>query len=203
MVVYFLGFFYGEKVLKLPLTRRLLTRQREAQIKGYFHRHGFKILVSGRFVPGFRTAAYLTAGILKLPPVKLLLTDLVAASLSTFLMFSLGYLFAYQIQKGLREVQLWLTVGVAVGFCGLAALCATTERKRARASRSAHRFWTRTTMRYRSAICRRSSTCQKWRLQWPKFPQLAGMILLPQRPRNRGRAIRASPRRERSGQDRS
>ena len=70
LVVYFLGFFYGEKVLSLPLTRRLLTRQREAQIKGYFHRHGFKILVSGRFVPGFRTAAYLTAGILKLPTLE-------------------------------------------------------------------------------------------------------------------------------------
>ena len=70
LVVYFLGFFYGEKVLSLPLTRRLLTRQREEQIKGYFHRHGFKILVSGRFVPGFRTAAYLTAGILKLPTAQ-------------------------------------------------------------------------------------------------------------------------------------
>ena len=61
------GYCYGEKVLRFPLTRRFLTRQSEAQIKGYFHRHGFKILVSGRFVPGFRTAAYLTAGILKLP----------------------------------------------------------------------------------------------------------------------------------------
>ncbi len=114
MLVYLLGFFYGEKVLSLPLTRRLLTRQREAQIKGYFHRHGFKILVSGRFVPGFRTAAYLTAGILKLPPAKLLLTDLVAASLSTLLMFGLGYAFAYQIQNGIREVQQWVTVLVAL-----------------------------------------------------------------------------------------
>jgi membrane protein DedA with SNARE-associated domain len=115
MVVYSLGFFYGEKVLSLRLTRRLLTRQREAQIKGYFHRHGFKILVSGRFVPGFRTAAYLTAGILKLPPLKLLLTDMVAASMSTALMFGLGYAFAYQIQNGIREVQQWLTVLVALG----------------------------------------------------------------------------------------
>jgi membrane protein DedA with SNARE-associated domain len=115
LVVYFLGFFYGEKVLSLRLTRRLLTRQREAQIKGYFHRHGFKILVSGRFVPGFRTAAYLTAGILKLPTLKLLLTDLVAASLTTFLMFGLGYAFANQIQSGIREVQQWVTVIVAVG----------------------------------------------------------------------------------------
>jgi membrane protein DedA with SNARE-associated domain len=115
LVVYLLGYFYGEKVLSLPITRRLLTRQREAQIKGYFHRHGFKILVSGRFVPGFRTAAYLTAGILKLPMVQLVLTDLVAASLSTCIMFGMGYAFAHQIQKGIREVQQLLTVGAATG----------------------------------------------------------------------------------------
>jgi hypothetical protein len=103
-------------VLGLPLTRRLLTRQRERQIKGYFHRHGFKILVSGRLVPGFRTAAYLTAGILKLPPLRLILTDLVAASLSTMVFFGLAYAFAYQIQQGIREVQQWALVGLAVAI---------------------------------------------------------------------------------------
>lgn len=115
-VVYFLGYFHGEKVLSLPVTRRLLTRAREAQIKGYFHRHGFKILVLGRFAVGFRTAAYLTAGILKLPPLKLFLTDLVAALLSTSLMFGLGYVFANQIQSGIREVQQWFTAGLGVSI---------------------------------------------------------------------------------------
>jgi membrane protein DedA with SNARE-associated domain len=115
-VVYLLGYIYGEKVLSLPLTRRLLTRAREVQLKGYFHRHGFKILVLGRFAVGFRTAAYLTAGILKLPPVKLFLTDLVAASLSTFLMFGLGYVFAHQIQNGIREAQQWMTVAIGLGL---------------------------------------------------------------------------------------
>jgi membrane protein DedA with SNARE-associated domain len=115
-VVYFLGYHYGEKVLSLPLTRRLLTRAREAQIKGYFHRHGFKILVLGRFAVGFRTAAYLTAGILKLPPLKLLLTDLVAASLSTCLMFGLGFIFAHQIQSGIREMQGWFTMALGASL---------------------------------------------------------------------------------------
>jgi hypothetical protein len=98
------------------LTRRLLTRAREAQIKGYFHRHGFKILVLGRFAVGFRTAAYLTAGILKLPPLKLFLIDLVAASLSTFLMFGLGFIFAHQIQSGIREMQQWFTLALGAGL---------------------------------------------------------------------------------------
>jgi membrane protein DedA with SNARE-associated domain len=117
-IVYFLGYYFGERVLSLRFTRRLLTRAREAQIKGYFHRHGFKILVLGRFAVGFRTAAYLTAGILKLPPLKLLLTDLVAALLSTSLMFLLGYLFAHQIERGIHDFQQWAAVCVAAGIAG-------------------------------------------------------------------------------------
>ena len=113
-VVYFLGYYHGEKVLSLPLTRRLLTRARETQIKGYFHRHGFKILVLGRFAPGFRTAAYLTAGILQLPPLKLLLTDFVAASLSTAIMFGGGFYFANQIQSGMHQIQRLALITVAL-----------------------------------------------------------------------------------------
>ena len=130
-VVYFLGYYHGEKVLSLPVTRRLLTRAREAQIKGYFHRHGFKILVFGRFAVGFRTAAYLTAGILKLPPLKLFLTDLVAASLSTLLMFGLGYAFAQQIQSGIKEVQQVLTVTLAASIALLLAYRYYKGRQRA------------------------------------------------------------------------
>ncbi len=113
-VVYFLGFFYGEKVLSLPLTRKFLTRERESQIKGYFHRHGVKILILGRFAVGFRTAAYLTAGILRLPTLKLFLTDLFAASISTFLMFGLGYAFASQVEEGFRELKHYITPAIAL-----------------------------------------------------------------------------------------
>ncbi len=115
-VVYFLGYFYGEKVMSLRLTRKFLTRAREAQIKGYFHRHGFKILILGRFAVGFRTAAYLTAGILKLPALKLFLTDLFAASLSTCLMFGLGYVFAHQIETSFDQYKHWLTAIVALAL---------------------------------------------------------------------------------------
>ncbi len=109
-VVYFLGYYYGEKVLSFRLTRKFLTRPREEQIKGYFHRHGVKILIVGRFAVGFRTAAYLTAGILRLPALRLLLADLFAASLSTLLMFGLGYLFADRVEAGFRELKHYLVV---------------------------------------------------------------------------------------------
>ncbi len=117
-VVYFLGYFYGEKVLSLPLTRAFLTRARETQIKGYFHRHGIKIMIVGRFVPGFRTAAYLTAGILRLPALRLLVTDLCAASLSTNLVFWLSYAFARQVEVGFREAKHYITPIVGLALVG-------------------------------------------------------------------------------------
>ncbi len=120
-VVYFLGYFYGERVMNLSLARKFLTVERETQMKGYFHRHGIKILILGRFAVGFRTAAYLTAGILRIPPLKLLLTDLIAVALSTPLMFGLGYVFAHQIERGIHEAQRFLTV-IIVGGCVIFAL---------------------------------------------------------------------------------
>lgn len=113
-VVYFLGYRYGERVLSFRLTRKFLTRAREEQLKGYFHRHGFKILIVGRFAVGFRTAAYLTAGILRLPAFNLLMIDLLAASLSTTLMFGLGYVFAHQIEAVWKGAQHWIVAIAAV-----------------------------------------------------------------------------------------
>lgn len=104
-IVYVIGYVQGERVLNFGPTRKLISRERQAQIKGYFERHGFKILLLGRFAVGFRTAAYLTAGMLRLPPLKLLLTDLVAALLSTSLIFGMGYLFAQQIEWLVQTAQ--------------------------------------------------------------------------------------------------
>ncbi len=120
-VVYFIGYFYGEKVLSFRMTRKFLTKARETQIKGYFRRHGIKILILGRFAVGFRTAAYLTAGILKLPAFNLFITDLCAATFSTTLMFGIGYLFAFQIEKATEQIRHWqgmITWGIALAIAG-------------------------------------------------------------------------------------
>lgn len=119
-VVYLLGAIYGERVLSLPLTRRFLTRQREAQIKGYFHRHGIKILILGRFTVGFRTAAYLTAGILRLPVLRLFLADLGAATFSTLLMFALGYYGKDLIALALQRARPYL-IAAAIAVAGFVA----------------------------------------------------------------------------------
>jgi membrane protein DedA with SNARE-associated domain len=130
-LVYYLGYFYGEKVLSLRLTRSFLTRSREAQIKGYFHRHGIKILIVGRFAVGFRTAAYLTAGILRLPALRLLGADMIAATLSTTLMFAGGYWFADWIEKGIKEAQHFIVITLVASVAGVILYRYIKARRRA------------------------------------------------------------------------
>jgi membrane protein DedA with SNARE-associated domain len=130
-LVYYLGYFYGEKVLSLRLTRSFLTRSREAQIKGDFHRHGIKILIVGRFAVGFRTAAYLTAGILRLPALRLLGADMIAATLSTTLMFAGGYWFADWIEKGIKEAQHFIVITLVASVAGVILYRYIKARRRA------------------------------------------------------------------------
>jgi len=50
--------------------------------------------------------------------LKLFLTDLCAASVSTFLMFGLGYAFASKVEEGFQEAKHYLTPAVALGVGG-------------------------------------------------------------------------------------
>ncbi len=118
-VVYALGYFQGERVLSFPITRRFLSREREAQIKGYFHRHGIRILITGRFVPGFRTAAYLCGILRDRPPMQAsFLADLCAATMSTLLMFGLGYFFTQWIETRWKQAQGYAIVAAGLGVVG-------------------------------------------------------------------------------------
>jgi membrane protein DedA with SNARE-associated domain len=114
-VVYGLGYWHGERVLNLPLTRRWISREREARFAGLIHRHGLKVLVACRFAPGVRSAAYLTAGILRLPPLRMLGFDLVAASLTTGLFFATGFFFSGQIQAVVSTLQRYAGLTIVAG----------------------------------------------------------------------------------------
>lgn len=118
-VVFGLGYWHGPRVLNLRLMHQVLSRPRLAQIEGYFARHGTKILVLSRFAPGFRTAAYLSAGILRMPPLRLLGADLVAAGLSTSLLFSLGYYYSHYIESTLAGMRRYGLVLAAASILGV------------------------------------------------------------------------------------
>jgi membrane protein DedA with SNARE-associated domain len=122
VILYWAGHHWGERVLSWRPVRWVLSPERERRLKAAYCRHAVKTIVIARHVIGLRAAAFLTAGIARVPFWKFLAVDTAAALLGLPLSFGLAYFFTDQIEAILADVhraERWamlgaLLVGVAV-----------------------------------------------------------------------------------------
>jgi len=120
--LYWLGHHWGEHILDWRVSRLVLTAERETVVKAAYHRHGIKIVFSARFVAGFRAAAFLTAGIVRIPFWKFLLVDGTAAVVGVPLGFGVAYLFTDQLPAILRGVHRFERIAILAGMVLLAVV---------------------------------------------------------------------------------
>jgi membrane protein DedA with SNARE-associated domain len=111
ILLYVLGRHFGRRILNWPTARRILTPEREARVMHAYHKHGLKFVVMARLVMGLRAAAFLTAGLVRVPFPRFLLVDVAAVLLSVPISFGVAYLVADSVAVALarvRELQLWI-----------------------------------------------------------------------------------------------
>jgi glycerol-3-phosphate O-acyltransferase / dihydroxyacetone phosphate acyltransferase len=121
MVLYWVGRYWGERVLHWRLVRLVLSPAREHWLNAAYRRHALKTVVTARHVIGLRAAAFLTAGNARVPFWKFLVADAGAALFGVPLAFGLAYFFTDQIEAIMADVhraERWL------GLAGLLALAA-------------------------------------------------------------------------------
>ncbi|HEV8643172.1 MAG TPA: DedA family protein [Methylomirabilota bacterium] len=133
VVLYWVGHHWGEVVLDWRVVRRVLSREREERLKAAYHRHGVKIVFTARHVLGLRAAAFLTAGIAKIPFWKFLAVDAGAALVGVPVGFGIAFLFADQLARVMADVrrfERWLVLCALVGLAaGLAVLAYRQSRR--------------------------------------------------------------------------
>jgi membrane protein DedA with SNARE-associated domain len=86
-----------------------------------YHRHGLKFVLMARLVMGLRAAAFLTAGLVRVPFPRFLLVDVAAVLVSVPLAFGLAYAVADSIAVALvrvHEMQLWIGGAVLLVAAG-------------------------------------------------------------------------------------
>ncbi|HEY7204191.1 MAG TPA: DedA family protein [Methylomirabilota bacterium] len=136
VILYWAGYHWGEQVLSWRPVRWVLTRERERRLKAAYCRHAVKTIVIARHVVGLRAAAFLTAGISRVPFWKFLATDAVAALAGLPLSFGLAYFFTDQIEAvvtDVHRVERWTMLGVLVVGIVAAALAVRRWTQRAEA----------------------------------------------------------------------
>lgn len=121
MLLYWFGRHFGRRILRWSTVRRVLTPTREARIMEAYRRHGLKFLVAARLVMGIRSAAFLTAGLVRVPFLWFFLVDLVAVLVSVPLTFGVAYAVADSVAVAVarvRELQLWIAGAVLLIAAG-------------------------------------------------------------------------------------
>jgi membrane protein DedA with SNARE-associated domain len=123
-MIFYFGRRLGSKVGQKPggFFARIVTPAKRARVEGLFQKHGEKIIMLARFLPGVRAVTYFTAGSVGMRYSHFVFFDSVAALLSApgfvYLGFRFGgeleYLLA-QIRKGQTGVLIALGVLVVVG----------------------------------------------------------------------------------------
>ena len=121
MVLYSVGRHWGEDVLNWRVVRLVLTLKREQWLQAAYRRHALKTIVTARHVMGLRAAAFLTAGMARVPFWKFVVADAGAAALGVPFLFGLAYFFMDEITAivaDVHRVERWL------GLAGLLVLAA-------------------------------------------------------------------------------
>jgi membrane protein DedA with SNARE-associated domain len=125
VVLYWVGRHWGERVLAWRVVRRVLSPQREEALKAAYRRHGVKVIFTARHVVGLRAAAFLTAGIARVPFVRFLLADAAAALVGVPLGFGLAFFFTDQldeIRADVHRLERWVIMAALVAVAAWLAV---------------------------------------------------------------------------------
>jgi membrane protein DedA with SNARE-associated domain len=121
VVLYWTGRRWGGRVLGWRAVAWVLTPARAARLTAAYREHAMKTVAAARHVVGLRAAAFLTAGIARVPFWKFMLADAGAALVSVPLAFGLAYFFTDQIGAILADVhrvERWLALAALVALAG-------------------------------------------------------------------------------------
>jgi membrane protein DedA with SNARE-associated domain len=106
-LIFFFGRRIGSKVGSKPggFFSRVVTPERRARVEALFKKHGEKVVMITRFIPGVRAPTYFTAGSVGMPYSHFLFFDSVAALASAPIFVYLGFRFGGELQYLKHQIE--------------------------------------------------------------------------------------------------
>ena len=98
LFLYFVGRKYGRQIVTHKRFRKILPPEKLSLLQKKFNKRGGVVLLFGRHFVGLRAQILLTAGVMRMSPVKLLLVDAISASFTIAFMVGAGYLGGSSLQ---------------------------------------------------------------------------------------------------------
>ena len=135
-IIFHAGSYYGDKLLETRVGRHIPSA-RIARTRELFEKHGSKMIMVARFLPGLRAVTYFVAGTSRIPYWKFLTFDGIAACVSAPVWVYLGYWAGKHHAKArafaaAKQFQVAIVIAMVVGAAGILAWT-WLKRRRAKA----------------------------------------------------------------------
>jgi membrane protein DedA with SNARE-associated domain len=121
LALYWTGRRWGDRVLEHRLVARFLDAPRRTALEASYRRYGMLIVFAARHVVGLRAAAFVTAGVVRLPFWKFAVADGVAIAYGIPLNFAIAYFFTahlHAILTDLRRIESWIALALLLAVAG-------------------------------------------------------------------------------------
>jgi membrane protein DedA with SNARE-associated domain len=124
IVLYWVGRLWGKRLFHWRWFKRVVPPERRRELETGFHKHGVKILLTGRLLPGVRTGVFLTAGAMRYPFLRFLLADSIYAVPGVGLIFFGSYFLTETFTRLIEDVDRvrhWLVLLALLAAAAFAA----------------------------------------------------------------------------------
>lgn len=119
LLIYSLGRFFGNAVLRHPWMARHLTPEKLERFEHYLARRGPKIILALRFMTGLRAPAFFSAGAMRFPVLTFLAYDGAAALVSVPVFAVLGFTMGEHfsaLQGNLKQAGVYVGIALLTGL---------------------------------------------------------------------------------------
>ena len=125
MFLFGLGRFFGPAVLTRAPAKWLLPPERALRVEKMIHKHGGKLALLARFLPGMRAPTFLMLGAHRQNAMRFVIGDGIAIAVSVPALVMVGYLASDSIAhvaESFGRVKHWLVIFAALAIAGYVVL---------------------------------------------------------------------------------
>lgn len=113
MLMYFVGKFFGEKILRTGKIKFISREAIEKEDK-WFAKYGYKLILANRFMPGTRSIISFFSGISELEPVKTFLLATISAFAWNAIVIFLGMQLGANVELVDKYLRMYGNIGLII-----------------------------------------------------------------------------------------
>ncbi len=120
-ILYLIGKKYGEMIVTHRRFRKIISPERLSVIRAKFDKRGVLVILIGRHLVGLRAQIFLAAGVMRMSPVRFLVSDAVSSIFTMAVMVGAGYTGGNSLQIIRRDITRVEHIAVLLAVILLAA----------------------------------------------------------------------------------